>query len=363
MTGVALYRNSYNNEHYSQLHTTVDKSLIKNYHTDLDNFLSDTNAIKLAIVEINYFNPEMTINQLDQLVGCTQVILRSIEINCWVVDILKKYDLPNFVFVLNGYLNFELQYATVDQAQYWINSTAQPYIVNWGNDVQKNLRPFDKKLFMFDVLYGRFNLHRNFVKQKLLTIDKPNWYFETPFFVEGDINHWSNLNFDLNDLWEDEIEINVDNNYLCQYRDRKMLISQVLPLKIYSKTAYSLVLETSADNRYSFFTEKIAKPIIGRRLFVVISGQHYLRNLRRLGFKTFDGIIDESYDSIDDDQTRWTKAIEQTEWLCQQPQEKILSQIAPIIIHNYAVLDNLRFSTVEQHAEVFFVKNGCANQG
>jgi hypothetical protein len=142
-----------------------------------------------------------------------------------------------------------------------------------------------------------------------------------------------------------------------------MHISQVLPLKIYNKTAYSIVMETWADNRYSFFTEKIAKPILGRRLFVVISGQHFLRNLRQLGFKTFDGIIDESYDSIQESTTRWAKAIEQTKWLCQQPQEKILSQIAPIVIHNFAVLSNLRLSPVDEYAEKFLIQNGCASKG
>jgi hypothetical protein len=348
----------------------VDQSLIKVYRDDLkstssdefENFLLDATSVKLALVQING-DLNFTRKQLDRLVDCTQVIIKGVEFKAGVVELIRDYDLPNFVFVLNGYLNFNLQHATVDQDQYWIKSTIDPYIKEWG--VHTNLRPFDKKPFMFDVLYGRSKFHRTVVKEKLLTIAEPNWYYEAPFFVapEPGSKNWSGLNFDQADLWENDIEIDPTHNYRCLYRGKEMNISQVLPLKIYNKTAYSIVPETWADNRYSFFTEKIAKPILGCRLFVVISGQHYLRNLRQLGFKTFDGIIDESYDSIQDGRTRWTKAIEQTEWLCQQPQEKILSQIAPIVIHNYAVLGKLRcYSMIDQHATVFLIQNGCARR-
>jgi hypothetical protein len=366
MPRVALYNCGY----YGLPHPSIDQSLIKVYNDDvnstssdtLDNFLLDTTSVKLALVQING-DLNFTRKQLDKLIGCTQVIIKGIEFKSGVPELIRDYDLHNFVFVLNGYLNFKLQHAKVDQDQYWIKSTVDPYIKEWG--VHNNLHPYDKKPFMFDVLYGRPKFHRDFVKKKLLTIAEPNWYYEAPFFVgptPGSQN-WTSLNFDRTDFWEDEMEIDAKLNYSCRYRGKVMSISQVLPLKIYNKTAYSIVMETWADNRYSFFTEKIAKPILGCRLFVVISGQHYLRNLRQLGFKTFDGIIDESYDSIQDSTTRWTKAIEQTEWLCQQPQEKILSQIAPIVIHNYAVLNNLRYSMIDQYAEVFLIQNGCASRG
>jgi hypothetical protein len=85
-----------------------------------------------------------------------------------------------------------------------------------------------------------------------------------------------------------------------------MSLSQVIPLSIYNQTAYSVVAETNYDNNYIFNTEKIVKPILARRLFLVVSGQHYLRNLRSLGFKTFDGIIDETYDTIADFEQRCT---------------------------------------------------------
>jgi hypothetical protein len=261
--------------------------------------------------------------------------------------------------VLNGVLNQPLQHAQVDQEMFWMNSTAYPYQNDWIDYTHNKLSAFAVKPYMFDVLYGLKKPHRVFVKQQLASTDK-NWFYQTPFFVGGGSDkQFQNLNFDQTDLWEDEIEIDSEWNYRCRYLETEMRISQVLPFKVYNKTAYTVVLETWADNRYSFFTEKIVKPMLAYRLFVVISGQYYLRNLRSLGFRTFNGIIDESYDNEPDDHVRWTRALDQAKWLCQQPQQEILSQIAPIVLHNYRVLSNLNFSKVNQHAEAFLIQHGC----
>ena len=115
-------------------------------------------------------------------------------------------------------------------------------------------------------------------------------------------------------------------------------MSSIIPVTIYNQTAYSLIAETRAENTISFFTEKVIKPIIARRLFVVISGYRYLENLRILGFKTFDGVIDESYDLIEDSHERWTQAMQQVEYLCSQDQQSVLTQIHDIVEHNYQLI-------------------------
>jgi hypothetical protein len=53
-----------------------------------------------------------------------------------------------------------------------------------------------------------------------------------------------------------------------------------------------------------------------------------------MGFQTFDGIIDESYDEVENDWERYAQAMTQVERLCQMPQEAILSAIRPIVEHN-----------------------------
>lgn len=338
----------------------IDSDTVMDYGDRLDGFLADPAKYKLAIIEVNYSKPNLTRLQLHTIKHCDRVIVKSMEIDTSILALIKEFDLPNFTFVINGFLNDPLQQASVDYEIDWINSTAYPYQHEWVEYSQSQLRAFSPKPYMFDVLYGLEKPHRRFVKQQLEQIVDNNWFYESPFFLTGSGSHqFLNLNFDQEDLWEDGIEVSDKWNYQCRYRGLDMRISQVLPFKVYSKTAYTVVLETWADNAYSFFTEKIVKPMLAYRLFIVISGQHYLRNLRSLGFRTFDGIIDESYDSEPDDHIRWTKAIEQARWLCQQPQQEILSQIAPIVLHNYRVLDNLTFSKVNQHAEAFLIQHGC----
>jgi hypothetical protein len=113
-------------------------------------------------------------------------------------------------------------------------------------------------------------------------------------------------------------------------------LSTIIPVSVYNQTAYSFVHETltlSCD--ICFFTEKVAKPILAKRLFIVMAVPNYLHNLRRLGFQTFDGIIDESYDIEEDSNIRLSMVLEQLEYLISQPQHEILEKIKPIVEHNH----------------------------
>jgi len=80
--------------------------------------------------------------------------------------------------------------------------------------------------------------------------------------------------------------------------------------------------------------------MMARRLFVMFAGKGYLANLRKLGFRTFENIIDESYDNIDNDNERWQQAWNQVEWLNRQPQALVLEKIRPIVEHNFSVMMN-----------------------
>jgi hypothetical protein len=108
----------------------------------------------------------------------------------------------------------------------------------------------------------------------------------------------------------------------------------VIPINIYNETAYSVVTETNFMNSYTFYTEKTVKPILAERLFVAFGGQHYIRNLHNLGFKTFNGIIDESYDEEPDMAKRYQMVYEQMQYLFAQPQKKILELVKPIAEYN-----------------------------
>ena len=75
-------------------------------------------------------------------------------------------------------------------------------------------------------------------------------------------------------------------------------------LSLFDECAESLlylVTETVATGRRHHLTEKTFKPIAMGMPFIIVGTQGSLKYLRSYGFRTFEGIWDESYDSAEDD--------------------------------------------------------------
>ena len=112
--------------------------------------------------------------------------------------------------------------------------------------------------------------------------------------------------------------------------------SSILPYKIYNQSWFSIVTESNhgAPNTKRFLSEKTAKCLLGKRMFVFFGPRNCLRDLEQLGYKTFDDIIDQSYDSIEDDSVRWQKAFDQVKYICQCNPGALYRKILPKLEHN-----------------------------
>ncbi len=217
----------------------------------------------------------------------------------------------------------------------------------------RDLNPHTVKPMMFDALLGKHKPHRAFVRDSIaqsgLTdlfvcklVGQPNRslvndVFDCPHFVmEPDI-------LPLADQPRDSI------NCMVLYQNRRVHLSSIIPVSVYNQTAYSIVAET-VDEHTIFPTEKTAKPMIAKRLFVVFSAMGFLAYLRSLGFQTFGSVIDESYDQEPDPIRRWTLAFQQVLYLCDQPQQIVLDQIRSVVEHNHALImgNHLLDSTLSQ---------------
>ena len=85
-------------------------------------------------------------------------------------------------------------------------------------------------------------------------------------------------------------------------------------------------------------TEKIFKPIVSKQPFMLLAAPGNLKYLRSYGFKTFEGIIDESYDSIKDNDARIEAVVTQLKWYCDLTDDEkteIQRKCEPIIEHNF----------------------------
>lgn len=124
-----------------------------------------------------------------------------------------------------------------------------------------------------------------------------------------DMNPW---------IWQNDIQA---QNYI------------IIPYKIYNQSWFSLTAESRHDND-RLITEKLAKPLVAGRVFVLFGAQHHLRDLRRLGFQTFAPVIDESYDEIEDCETRWKAAWQAVVDLAKQDARGVYKLLRSTIIHN-----------------------------
>lgn len=81
----------------------------------------------------------------------------------------------------------------------------------------------------------------------------------------------------------------------------------------YTDSYCQIVLESQFDVDQSggaFITEKTFKPIKHGQLFFVAGGAGSLQVLRDLGYRTFDHLLDNSYDSIPNPTQRWQRLVE-----------------------------------------------------
>jgi len=116
-------------------------------------------------------------------------------------------------------------------------------------------------------------------------------------------------------------------------------MSVIVPEKIYENSWYSIISETNFE-QFFFLTEKTAKPIFAKRIFISFSYCKHLKFLKDQGFKTFDNIIDESYDNEPDHELRFLKAWQQVEYLSTQDPIEIYKKAESVLEHNYQIMQN-----------------------
>jgi hypothetical protein len=110
--------------------------------------------------------------------------------------------------------------------------------------------------------------------------------------------------------WRDAVKDFVSQGpYFCDSDDDQSHNDhRHVPVSLYQDSYCHLVLETLFDADQSggaFLTEKTYKAIKFGQPFVIIGTAHSLLTLRQQGYRTFDHVIDNTYDEITDNTQRW----------------------------------------------------------
>lgn len=111
-------------------------------------------------------------------------------------------------------------------------------------------------------------------------------------------------------------------------------------LSLFDQCAESLlylVTETVATGRRHHLTEKTFKPIAMGMPFVIVGTRGSLEYLRSYGFRTFEGIWDESYDLAEDDVRieRIASLLRSLDELSPEGKQDLFDQCQEVIEHNW----------------------------
>lgn len=277
--------------------------------TDLDLVLAQ--PYRVAAVRVFYdqpwihsYDPDLKINldQFDLVLFSDVEYYTQSDIETWIA----QQGVKQYVLALGGISPGDVAKHNHVYRPYWIRRFQE---LNEYTDTHATHKPY-----MFDALLGARRPNRDYVMlaldrvglldQCLVTyrdcfpgavINEQNSYYQSLF---SNKLQWPYVSPQLDPAWE--VGAVVDNT-----------ISFDSPLSIYQRTWYSIICETIGTGSTFFLSEKTIKAMYNQRIFVVFGPQGYLRQLRSMGFATFSGVIDESYDDEPRDSIRFQQAMHQ----------------------------------------------------
>ena len=124
---------------------------------------------------------------------------------------------------------------------------------------------------------------------------------------------------------------------------------------VYDNSSVSYICETFDNTEYgNFITEKTYRPIINQHPFVVQASPRMLEYMREQGFKTFNNLINESYDKDPVSVNRIDNTIDQAVKLLDHTLTNA-DTVKSIVTHNYnMLLDRARhqLNELKQHLDL-----------
>jgi len=330
----------------------------KFYHS-VDDFKKNTDSFKIAVISQNTsdgnYSDVMQFRDFSDI-----VIVGDGEFHEWHPLNDDDYSWKNVYWYGPGHTKKNNEY--IIPFQQHLIKMQELYQRQGVRDQLRRLNPYQAKPMRFDALLGRPRPPRVFIMEQIQSHGLESKIINS-MFPSNDYSDWYQTMEQLPGfVWEDDY-IYADNqdvnriNSNINYYGTVTSLGNIISISAYNQAAFSILSETEHNNSVYMLTEKTAKVTIGRRVFVAFAGQGFLQLMRDLGFQTFDGIIDESYDQIENDQDRWQAAFDQVIKLCDADQTDILSQANTILEHNYSVIMSYPWQQVGEQMLINKLKN------
>lgn len=315
--------------------------------TNVSTDLPIDQPFKIAAVPVFYDDPgcytycenmkDLDLSQFDL------VLLSDIEYNNYsaIYQWIGKKQIKSFALAAGClFSDLPVDPENVVYRPWWIDHCA---VLN--KDYQPCANVTDRP-FLFDVLLGARRPHRDYV---MLQMQKHQLLMNRSIVCYRDVfTHGSTAGINIgNKLAHQRIadmfpHLQMLWPYVSENLDHAWevapvvtnTVSQTVPAEIYAKTWYSIICETVGSGSTFFIAEKFTKPVLAHRPFVVFGPPNYLQQLRQLGFKTFDSVIDENYDFEILDEIRYKMAWAEVLSLSQQDPREVYRVLDPVFQHN-----------------------------
>lgn len=181
--------------------------------------------------------------------------------------------------------------------------------------VNRKQRPLDSSTepaYEFTALSRTHKWWRASIMTDLLyygILDKSQWSYHSDCTIAEDYND-NPIEIDQDTTWRARMHEFVSAGpYTCDELNlQKQNDHHYVNTDLYTSSYFQIVIETHFDADQSngtFITEKTWKPIKYGQPFVVVGAAGTLAALRAAGYRVFDSVLDNTYDTIENNTERW----------------------------------------------------------
>lgn len=239
-------------------------------------------------------------------------------------------------------------------------------------DIEYNIKLKDKKFLSFNRVHRG---HRMYLLARMFE----NGLFDQAYYsFEGAWPHWLSelhafsyypviteqitkhkdkfpIRLNLTETRNNPVDLELDD---VPYHDNSYF-SLITETNFYKKDSPGAHISMTTSEDAIFITEKTYKAMMLKHPFIIAGFNNSLKTLQELGFKTFHPYIDESYDSIENDDQRLEAIVKEVERLCAFTDSQWLewqTNVKDIVEHNFNVLLNRQTFGVTKNVEQLFNK-------
>jgi hypothetical protein len=220
--------------------------------------------------------------------------------------------------------------------------------LDWYRDFQY-LTPdafnhFDKVFICYNHLISKYRSYRLHLGSNLIEQDLIK-YGHVSLFLKDEYGTWEDATEDTQSPLDNRARVTIYNTLKNIYEPLTIdtetpngSMSAMVDIDQLTSALWHVVTETVYFQPKLHLTEKIFKPIVAKRPFILVAAPGNLTYLKSYGFRTFDRWIDESYDDETDHYIRIEKITAEISKLCAMDKsvlEQMHQEMQEILEYNF----------------------------